>query len=238
MKDCGRSPCPTASSWPWPSSPLPSCCPRLAAGLRPPKPTSPCERPLVGLEDDFNRLFAGLPARRDIGFRVWDDVMAFQGTISPATTHTLLVESPVPMYWKARTYDTYTGKGWISEHTEFHPPGYKPEFAVSSKPQSRVTATYAVTPLYSSPILFAGPRVDAVDRDVEIETPSMPVYRADLTSPDPFAGYPDALADAGVALAERRGRCRLPARPNSPLCCPPTSVFPKSNGMGTGTRPL
>ena len=160
-------------------------------------------RPLVGFEDDFNRLFAGLPARRDIGFRVWDDVMAFQGTISPATTHTLLVESPVPMYWKARTYDTYTGKGWISEHTEYQPIDYTPEFAASAPPQSRVTATYAVTPLYASPYLFAGPRVDAVDRDVEIETPSMPVYRADLTSADPLAGYPPALAEAGRAIAER-----------------------------------
>ena len=110
-------------------------------------------RPLVGFEDDFNRLFAGLPARRDIGFRVWDDVMAFQGTISPATTHTLLVESPVPMYWKARTYDTYTGKGWISEHTEYHPIDYTPDFSTSAPPESRVTATYAVTP----PLPFAGP---------------------------------------------------------------------------------
>jgi transglutaminase-like putative cysteine protease len=160
-------------------------------------------KPLVGLEDDFNRLFAGLPARRDIGFRVWDDVMAFQGTISPATTHTLLVESPVPMYWKARTYDTYTGKGWISEHTEFKPLDYTPEFSTSAPPQSRVTASYVVTPLYASQYLFAGPRVSAVDRDVEIETPSMPVYRADLTSDDPLAGYPPALAEAGRALAER-----------------------------------
>ena len=178
-------------------------------------------KPLVGFEDDFNRLFAGLPARRDIGFRVWDDVMAFQGTISPGTTHTLLVESPVPMYWKARTYDTYTGKGWISEHTEFRPPGYTPEFAMSSPPQSRVTATYAVTPLYASKYLFAGPRVDAVDRDVEIETPSMPVYRADMTSGDPLAGYPPALAEAGRAMAERVRQGRVDSKADLSELLPP-----------------
>ena len=159
--------------------------------------------PLVGFEDDFNRLFAGLPARRDIGFRVWDDVMAFQGTISPATSHTLLVESPVAMYWKARTYDTYTGKGWISEHTEYQSPGYTPEFSTPAKPQSRVTTTYAVTPLYSSPYLFAGPRVDSVDKDVVMEVPSMPEYHADLTVEDPFAGHPPALREAGRELSER-----------------------------------
>ena len=82
--------------------------------------------PLIGLEDDFNRLFAGLPARRAIGFRVWDDVMAFQGTINPAKTTVLHVDSPAPLYWKARTYSTYTSKGWLSEESEYVPLGELP----------------------------------------------------------------------------------------------------------------
>ncbi|MEC8911618.1 MAG: hypothetical protein VYC44_11590, partial [Chloroflexota bacterium] len=47
--------------------------------------------PLESLEDDFNRLFAGLPARRPLGFRIWDNVMAFQGSIYPTTTQVLWV---------------------------------------------------------------------------------------------------------------------------------------------------
>ena len=62
--------------------------------------------PLVRWEDDFNRLFAGLPARRPLPYRIWGDVMAFQGTIDPASTVVLQVNSPVPMYWRARTYGT------------------------------------------------------------------------------------------------------------------------------------
>lgn len=159
--------------------------------------------PLVGLEDDFNRLFAGLPARRDIGFRVWDDVMPFQGTISPAPTHTLLVDSPVPMYWRARTYDTYTGKGWIAEHTEFRPIGYSPEFAVADPPLNRRNVTYAITPLYTSEIMFAGQRVVSVDREVEIETPTAPLYRIDVTVEDPMYASHPVLAETGRALSER-----------------------------------
>ena len=160
-------------------------------------------RPFVSLEDDFNRLFAGLPARRDIGFRVWDDVMPFQGTISPAANHTLLVDSPVPMYWKARTYDTYTGKGWISQHTEYRPIDYTPEFVRPRSTEERATVTYAVTPLYSSKYLFAGPRVSAVDRDVEIETPSPPLYWVDASLEDPLYGHPPALAESARAIAEK-----------------------------------
>nr|MBC8280675.1 hypothetical protein [Chloroflexota bacterium] len=58
--------------------------------------------PLETMEDDFNRLFAGLPARRPLGFRIWDNVMALQGSIYPTTTQVLWVDSPAEMYWKAR----------------------------------------------------------------------------------------------------------------------------------------
>ena len=40
-------------------------------------------KPMVVWENDFNRLFAGLPARRALGYRIWGDVMPFQGTINP-----------------------------------------------------------------------------------------------------------------------------------------------------------
>ena len=157
-------------------------------------------KPLVGLEDDFNRLFAGLPARREIGFRVWDDVMAFQGTINPGTTNTILVESPLPMYWKARTYDTYTGKGWTSKHTEYRPLSYTPEFADAWHQHSRVNVDYAVTPLYPSLHMFAGPRITAVDRDVEIETHSVPLFEVDTLRHDPLAHFPPPLPEIGQAL--------------------------------------
>ncbi len=125
-------------------------------------------KPLAGFEDDFNRLFAGLPARRAIGFRVWDDVMAFQGTINPATTQVLHVHSPAPLYWKARTYATYTSKGWISEETEYVPVEELPDFT-SSQDSERVQVNYTVVPLYDTGVLFSGGRLVGVDREAEAE---------------------------------------------------------------------
>ena len=160
-------------------------------------------KPLVSLEDDFNRLFAGLPARRDIGFRVWDDVMPFQGTIRPAPDHTLLVDSPIPMHWKARTYDTYTGQGWISEHTEFQSIDHTPQFFTHAPPGNRLTVTYGITPLYSSEIMFAGSRVIRVDREVEIETPAAAIYRVDVSLEDPLPGHPRILRESARAVAAK-----------------------------------
>ena len=140
--------------------------------------------PLQSFEDDFNRLFAGLPARREIGFRLWDDVMAFQGTIKPTTNQVLAVESPVPMYWKARTYGTYTGKGWISTETAYQPMDYSPEFTSGAAEQERQEAEYLVTPFYDSEIVFSGYRVVGVGNDVEIETQITPLYEIDLSGPN------------------------------------------------------
>ena len=39
--------------------------------------------PLVSWEEDFNRLFAGLPARRPLPYRIWGDTMAFPGHNQP-----------------------------------------------------------------------------------------------------------------------------------------------------------
>ena len=158
--------------------------------------------PLESWEDDFNRLFAGLPARRPLGFRIWDDVMPFQGTINPTTTQVLLVESPAEMYWKARTYNTYTSKGWISEDTTFGPLGSTPEFTIASEESERFEVTYSVLPLYTSKRMFSGDRVVGASRDVEVETHSPPAYTLDLSREDLLVSFPPALATVNRSLYE------------------------------------
>ena len=157
-------------------------------------------QPLTGFEDDFNRLFAGLPARRPIGFRVWDDVMAFQGSINPPTTPVLQVDSAAPLYWKARSYSTYTSKGWMSEGTQYVPAGELPALAAASSADGaaaeRVQTAYTVTPLYSSKVLFTGGRFAGVDRAAEAEIPLIddpPVadYAASLVITAPGASADD-----------------------------------------------
>ena len=162
--------------------------------------------PLAGWEDDFNRLFAGLPAQRDMGYRVWDDVMAFQGTIRPPTTQALIVKSPVPLYWKARTYSTYTSKGWISEGTVQHPIDWVPSYSAPQPLLNRFEVSYSVTPNYSTKNLFAGNQIMAADRNVLIETYDSPIYAIDLTGPAAPQGLPARLGEAAGGLLELIGQ--------------------------------
>ena len=158
--------------------------------------------PLELMEDDFNRLFAGLPARRPLGFRIWDNVLALQGSIYPTTTQVLQVESQTEMYWKARTYSTYNGKGWLSEHTVTEPLGYSPGFTQDSNDLLRKKVTYNVTPLYNSKKLFSSDQMLDVDRDVLIETQSPPVFTIDLAVLKDGGSLPKYLQDIGVNMIE------------------------------------
>ena len=136
--------------------------------------------PLVRWEDDFNRLFAGLPARRPLPYRIWGDVMAFQGTINPATTVVLQVNSPVPMYWRARTYGTYTPKGWASLDTVLKPTDWTPTYSVPQPYLKRFEVNHAVTPNYNSRNLFVGGQILGMDREVRVETYDSPTYTLNL----------------------------------------------------------
>ena len=146
--------------------------------------------PLVRFEDDFNRLFAGLPARRPLPYRIWGDVMAFQGTINPTTTPVLQVDSPVALYWKARSYGTYTPKGWVSDDTVLQPTDWTPRHAAPQPYAQRFEVTHSVTLNYPTRNLFAGGQVLAVNREVQIETYDSPQYALDFTGPPAVTAAP------------------------------------------------
>ena len=158
--------------------------------------------PLTSYEDEFNRLFAGLPARRELGYRIWGDVLAFQGTINPASTQVLLVESRVPLYWKARTYGTYTAKGWVSDDTVMQPVDWSPPLASPQPYASRFDVSYAVTPQYDSKTLFGGDQVVEVGRDARIETYESPTYTVDFSESNGVRSHPLPVAQVASSLQQ------------------------------------
>ncbi len=163
--------------------------------------------PYVQYQEDFNRLFAGLPARKPLPYRIWGDVMAFQGTINPTTTPVLQVESPVAMYWKARSYGTYTPKGWKSDDTIIQPTDWTPSHASPQPYEKRFEVTHTLTTNYRTRNLFAGGQIIAADRDVRIETYDSPMYNIDLSGPVQLGQtYPKLdMAAANLDRALREG---------------------------------
>ena len=172
--------------------------------------------PMLRFEEDFNRLFAGLPARKPLPYRIWGDVMAFQGTINPTTTPVLQVDSPVAMYWKARSYGTYTPKGWISEDTEFQPTDWTPTHSARQPYAKRFEVTHSLTPNYRTRNLFAGGQVISANRDVRIETYDSPIYDIDLSGP-PQLGQAHPQVELAAISLDRVLRQAGPAAGRSQL---------------------
>ena len=152
--------------------------------------------PLIHWEEDFNRLFAGLPARRPLPYRIWGDTMAFQGTINPTNTPVLQVNSGVPLYWKARSYPTYTHEGWLSEGTVLKEPGWQPDYSAPSPEQERFNVTFEVIPKYDSRSLFAGGQTVGANRDIRIETFDSPRYVINPRLGEGIDELPTALRQA------------------------------------------
>ena len=158
--------------------------------------------PFAGVEEDFNRLFAGLPARRALGYRVWGDNMPFHGTINPNTVPVLQVESQLPMYWKARTYETYTSNGWMSQGSKFESLGWSPGYTRADPYLETLDVEYEVYPNYATKTLFGSGQVIGSTWDVQIETYDSPVYIMDLTPAAGFDGLPPVLGQIGRNLTQ------------------------------------
>ncbi len=73
--------------------------------------------PISQLETNFTRIFASLPARRAMALYSFGSDLPFRGNISLTDDVVMHVESELPFYWRARTYDQYNSWGWSTSET-------------------------------------------------------------------------------------------------------------------------
>jgi transglutaminase-like putative cysteine protease len=155
--------------------------------------------PIEHFRGDFNRLFAHLPARKPFPYRSFGEILPFQGTIKLSSTPVLEVESPVPMYWRARSYTTYTSKGWLKGETELYSPGWAPFFAQKTEYRARQPVDYTVKLNLHTNTLFVGGETVGVNRLFQIESYDSPIYSINLEDPASDRGLPPTIR----AVAQR-----------------------------------
>ena len=132
--------------------------------------------PVDELQGDFNRLFAGLPARRPFPNRFFDSTLPFQGTISLSDDVVFTVKSSRPSYWRARSYPTYTSQGWASGATRIVPMGWQPEEGVPVSYQRRELVEQQVALNYSPRVLMAAGVAQESDINLVVQIPVPPTY--------------------------------------------------------------
>ncbi|MCS7207658.1 MAG: transglutaminase domain-containing protein [Dehalococcoidia bacterium] len=111
--------------------------------------------PIDRLENEFNRMFSGLPARKAVPFRSFGLVLPFQGPITLSNEPIFYVSALRPAYWVARIYTLYTPQGWLTETTEVRDLGWVSPDAVPQQYQARQEMVQEVTLAFPTSELFA-----------------------------------------------------------------------------------
>jgi hypothetical protein len=111
-------------------------------------------RPWVALEDEFVRAFAGLPAQRSFPLHTFGDALPFRGSISLGDQVIFQVSSDFPGYWRGRSYDIYTSKGWLASNRITRPLRDSVPQPLEPPP-GMVEVRHRIATNVSSPIIFA-----------------------------------------------------------------------------------
>ncbi|MBI4200983.1 MAG: transglutaminase domain-containing protein [Chloroflexi bacterium] len=155
--------------------------------------------PADELRGDFNRLFAGVPARKPLPYRIFDNTLPFQGAISLSDDVVFTLKSTRPSYWRVRSYPAYTSQGWVSGATQVVPMSKGPPQPDQELFQRRTAVVQEVELNFSPRVLAAAGIVRDADLALEVEIPAPLTYAISLARPASNGALPDDLR----ALAQR-----------------------------------
>lgn len=161
--------------------------------------------PVEQFHNDFNRLFAGLPARKPLPFRVFGDALPFQGRIRLSDEAIFSVTTSRASYLRVRSYATYTSKGWVSANTQVVSPDWEPTASLPTTYEARQEVTQQVTLNFGTATLMVAGMANDANIGLEVEVPTAPSYTISLnTSSQPLPEDINALAQTLLARAERQ----------------------------------
>ena len=191
--------------------------------------------PVASMENEFVRLFSGIPSRKDLSGRFFGKTLPFQGKISFGGDIVLLANSNHPSYWLSRTYSQYTSEGWIAGETRSRRAG--PESLPPPRQESfkREAVFQRLQPTSDTLTVLSGGNVDWINREAVVETLVPLEFEIDLRDPSNDGRLPEDIQ--GLA---RKLRSELSPPPTAfvesyiakmlPLDLVLTDVSPKDDG--------
>ena len=160
--------------------------------------------PIANLEEDIERLLAGIPSRKDAPGRLFGKTLPFIGAISFGGEAVFWATTEYPSYWLSNTYSEYTSQGWKSGETTELEVG--PNTIPPPRPEWRdtVSVEQVVQLNFASDSFLAGGNLDWLSHDAVVETlrPKefeirMRDVEADKALPPDIRQIAEALREAG-----------------------------------------
>ena len=184
--------------------------------------------PWRDLEDEFERVFAGIPSKRGSPLHSFGSALPLRGGVNPGDGTVFNVITDAPGYWRGQSYDFYQGRGWIAldelrSEEKLSDVNLLPEIDVYRKKE--IVAQQFVLHGETAVLFAAGQPVEfSVDANVELATPR--VYEIDLRGGDQPEDLPaDISAVVGQVVATRGASAETQA-----LLPPGTRIVGESSG--------
>ena len=139
--------------------------------------------PIEYLEDEFARLFAGIPSRKNLPGRFFGTTLPFLGRISFDGETVLQASTEYPSYWLSQTYSEYTKKGWISGETrslQVGPDTLQPPRGDSLR---RESTEQTVSLNFGTSDLLVGGSLDWISEEAVVEVLKPKEFEIDLLDP-------------------------------------------------------
>jgi transglutaminase-like putative cysteine protease len=171
-------------------------------------------QPWVDFQNSMSRLWAQVPGNQSIGgYSSFNKSFTMGGALNLSDSVALVVKSNERHYWRAATYDQYTGIGWRNTAAEtFNVQGLSPRLALEADQQLRSSDAARQEVTYT--VQVVNPKLDmlfASQRTVRLTLPSRldvswrdlnDVYNIDLLYPP---GGPPQLKSVPLELLDLVG---------------------------------
>ena len=163
--------------------------------------------PWVDLEDDFERMFAGIPSRKGGPLHSFGVALPLRGSVGLSSAEVLTVTTDFPAYWRAQVYDFYQGRGWIAnraQRTEMNA-GQVPVAPEGEGYRKREVVAQQFRLETESDLVFTGGEPVDINIDAKAEVSVPRVFDISLgADPQPGKLPPDLFA-AATRIVNTRG---------------------------------
>ena len=136
--------------------------------------------PIETLEEDFARLFAGVPTQKQVDGRFFGKNLPFIGAISFGGEVAFLADTEYPSYWTSQTYSEYTSLGWIAGDTnkiEVRPDTLSPP---RSDSRERISVEQSLQVNFRTSDFLAGGSLDWLSHDAVLGALDPKAFDIDL----------------------------------------------------------
>jgi len=110
--------------------------------------------PWTNAETEFGRLFSSLRSAKNAPLHTFDSALPFRGQVNLGQNVVMTVAAEIPDYWRARSYDVYTSKGWLSSDLVTRPLEFSPEDPLAEEYLFQQPTTITFEPLQPSAVVF------------------------------------------------------------------------------------